>query len=130
MGAWGTGPFDNDDAQDFVLDLADAPESELDRRLSEALALDPGYVEGPDASIAVAAAALVAIGAGMAPPESPTVSEFVGSRSVPATEALRGAARTALDRVASEDSELWELWQDAREADRVLASHQAIRQHL
>jgi hypothetical protein len=130
MGAWGIGPFDNDDAQDFVLDLADVPDDELERRLAEALALPSGYVEVPEASIAVAAAALVAVGAGMAPPESPTVCEFVASRSVPTTTALREAAKAALDRVASQDSELWELWQDAGEADQVLASHEAINGRL
>ncbi len=130
MGAWGIGPFDNDDAQDFVLDLADVPDDELARRLAEALALPSGYLEVPEASIAVAAAALVAVGAGMAPPESPTVCEFMANRSVPTTTALREAAKAALDRVASQDSELWELWQDAGEADQVLASHEAINGRL
>lgn len=127
MGAWGAGPFDNDDAQDFVLDLADAPEQELQQRLADALALPDGYVEAPEASTAVAAAALVAIGAGMAAPESSTVADFVGSRAIPASPELRAAAKAALDRVVSEDSELWELWQDAGQAQAVSASYDAIR---
>lgn len=130
MGAWGAGPFDNDDAQDFVLDLADAPQQELQQRLADALALPEGYVEAPEASTAVAAAALVAIGAGMAAPDSPTVTDFVGSRTIPASPELRDAARAALDRVVSEDSELWELWQDAGQAEVVTASYDAIRRAL
>ena len=122
MGAWGHGPFDNDDAQDFVLDLIDAPVAELEGRLVAALTLPGGYLEVPEGSMAVAAAALVAIGAGMIPPDSPTVSDFVTSRSMPATVSLRAAARAALDRVISEDSELWELWRDAAETDQMEAS--------
>ncbi len=130
MGAWGAGPFDNDDAQDFVLDLSDAPQEELGQRLAEALVLSGGYVDAPEASTAVAAAALVAIGAGMPAPDCPTVTGLVRARSLPASSALRVAARAALDRVAGEDSELWELWQDAGQTDEVAASYDAIRSAL
>lgn len=61
VGPWGHGPFDNDDAQDFVLDLANAPTAGLDVQLAAALTSPGGYL-GAEGSMAVAAAALVAIG--------------------------------------------------------------------
>jgi Domain of unknown function (DUF4259) len=121
MGAWGTGPFENDDAQDFVLDLAEAPETDLEGRLTAGLTLSDGYLEAPEGSAAVAAAALVAIGAGMVPPDSPTVADFLASRVVPTTPELRAAARLAVDRVVGEDSELWELWQEAGSINEITA---------
>jgi hypothetical protein len=130
MGAWGVGPFDNDDAQDFVLDLAEAPAQELGQRLADALTLPDDYIEAPEASTAVAAAALVAIGAGMAVPDSPSVSALVDSRTIPASPELREAGRAALKRVAGGDSELRELWQDAGLTDEVSASHAEIRAAL
>ncbi len=60
MGADGCGPFDNDDAMDFLDELRKSrkPGKEL-RKAMEAVLKSKKYVEAPDMSIAVAAAALV-----------------------------------------------------------------------
>lgn len=59
MGAWGTGSFENDDAADWVAGLDAISPEELTRILIAA-ADDPEYLEGPAASVAVAAAEVVA----------------------------------------------------------------------
>jgi Domain of unknown function (DUF4259) len=66
MGAWDIGPFDNDDAADFLAGLSGTPAAGRAGRLRAALALPGGYLQIDDASAAVAAAALLAAASGMA----------------------------------------------------------------
>ena len=60
MGAWGDGIFENDDAMDFIGDLAEAP-ANAPSELSERFEAVEGeeYVESPDGTEALAAAAIV-----------------------------------------------------------------------
>ena len=66
MGAWGVGPFENDTASDFVLDLLDADGglAELRSTLGHASASAPEELEAPLCEASIAAAALVALGRG------------------------------------------------------------------
>lgn len=114
MGAWGAGPFDNDDAGDWAYDFegADAPEGL--RLLAEALDVGDDYLEAPEGTVAVAAAAVVTwLQDPASIPESAygeDAAEWVRSAGVAPTGELRAAARHALDRVRSDESELAELW--------------------
>lgn len=121
MGAWGSGPFENDDACDWLDELADGGVAALREAL--ALADDAEYLEAPDGSVVVAAAEVVARMAAAASDDEPEeadadaelpdeVTAFLASSGPPATT-LIAAARAALDRVTADDSELRELWQDA-----------------
>jgi len=129
MGAWGSGPFENDDAMDFVGALAGAPASETLPRLARALSLPEGYVESPDGSTAVAASALVAARRGYEITD-PTASALLADRPFEPDAALRASAVTALGRVAAEDSELMELWDEAGGRDAVEAVYRDIRSFL
>ena len=60
MGAWGVGPFENDDASDWVYQLEGAEDLELVRGTLEAAANPQGYLEAPTCSEALAAAEVVA----------------------------------------------------------------------
>ncbi|MGI8333712.1 DUF4259 domain-containing protein [Actinomadura scrupuli] len=63
VGAWGAGPFENDDALDFVGDLTDEPVEQLRAGIRAAMTqvLDTSdYVECPEMDAAIAAACLVA----------------------------------------------------------------------
>lgn len=63
VGAWGTGPFDNDDALDFFLDIEDAPSDRIAKRVRDALGVaadEDAYLEEHAAGEAIAAAAVVA----------------------------------------------------------------------
>jgi hypothetical protein len=44
MGAWGAGPFENDQALDFLAELGELPQNELAARLGTALTLAPNWL--------------------------------------------------------------------------------------
>ena len=129
MGAWGAGPFDNDDAMDFVGDLSDVPAEDYVSLLQAAVTPSDGYLESPDGSIAVAAAALIAAQRGYVI-SSPTVAELVQTRPFTPDDDMRASAVAALDRVAGEDSELTELWAEAGLQETVLTRYGEIRSFL
>jgi hypothetical protein len=113
MGAWGSGPFENDDAGDWVYDLEGADDFALVRD-----ALDVAgsrYLDAGEGAAAVAAAVVVA--AALDPtvvdnlPEAVTAWLEDHARQVDAGD--RRLATTALDRVVGERSELAELWDEA-----------------
>ena len=128
MGAIGSGPFENDDALDFLGELAELPARDRGHRVLEALdsvLLSTAYVEAPQMCEAVAGAA--AVGASV----NPDVA--VGERNLPSwlateplptdDEELREKARQVLRRaVRSQDNEWWTLWDEAGLADDVTAS--------
>jgi hypothetical protein len=112
MGAWGPGPFDNDDAADFVDGLDGLNGDERRVALHEALAAaaeEAGYLDADPASCAVAAAALVAGG------EHGDLGEL---------------AERALVRVLGDDSELAALWASETGDDPWTAEIAKLRQAL
>ena len=116
MGAWGEGPFDNDDACDWAYEFDGLDADAGARLLVGALDIgDPGtYLDAPDGTNAVAAAAVVSwMRDPVAIPESPygeSAAEWVRSTRPTASNDLRSASLAALDRVRSDQSELAELW--------------------
>ena len=137
MGAWGTAVFDNDDAADFANEIEDAGSfAEMQELLDRALATVLGSVEFldcPDASMGVAAAALIA---------SWDTPDLLGERAYSPEEwprfdgtlpdALKMKAGQALDRVLrpGDDNELYLLWDEAGEWDEVVADIQRYRAAL
>ena len=59
MGAWGAGPFENDDAMDWAIDLEESGDVGF---VVEALraAESDGYLDAPEGSVTIAAAEVVA----------------------------------------------------------------------
>ena len=112
MGAWGTGSFENDDAADWVAGLDAITPEELTRILAHA-ADDPEYLEGPAASVAVAAAEVVAAlhGSGTDGTQA-KIRDWVGKHPQALTPELQAAAIRAVDRVRR-NSELKDLWMEA-----------------
>jgi len=114
MGAWGLGPFDNDTAADWAADLDDASSAERPALIREALtaALEADeYLDADDASIAVAAAAVVAALQDGGPALDEGYGPTVGSLHL--EPELRGLAARAVARVLGEESEWRELWEEA-----------------
>jgi hypothetical protein len=108
MGAWGCQPLENDDAMDFMTDLADEPNWAL-VHAAFLPALDDDYLEATEASVAVAAAAVLAaacsdvdLGEDIA-----ALMRVMG----PAPKELMPMALKALTKVAG--SELDELWSES-----------------
>jgi hypothetical protein len=125
MGAWGSGPFDNDDAADFAGDLAELTEAaSVVVVLGDALLAvtgGEGYIEAPEMGRAVAAAAIVAI---LARPSLPMPSaldqSWLDSVRVAPSELLRTEADAALTRAFQPENNEWhELWADAGLVDEV-----------
>jgi Domain of unknown function (DUF4259) len=124
MGATGAGPFENDDAYDFLDDLEDSEPGERRGKVESALGRvvrADGYIEAPLMAEGIAAAAVVAIS------DDP---EAVGrERAVPpwlledpieVDERLEELASQTLHRaLRHDDNEWWELWEEAGSADEV-----------
>lgn len=109
MGTWGVGSFDNDDAADWVWELADADAALLSSVLSQVLQ-NTGYLEAPDCARAVAAAEVVAALSNRPAASLPEeVAEFVRRVGAAPNPELASAARAAMARIRS-SSELQELW--------------------
>lgn len=127
MGAWGVGSLENDDASDWVDELADANDFEVGWRAFDAVNAD--YVEAPEASVALAAAEVVAAALGQPAASLPDeVTTWVDDHHGIFTRDDARRALAAVDRVIAEESELVELWNDAGDDKWALAvSHLRAR---
>ncbi|TIV70219.1 MAG: DUF4259 domain-containing protein [Mesorhizobium sp.] len=117
MGAWGFKIFENDDAADFVAEFENSGAVAVADALDAACS-NPDYIEAPDGSVALAAAAIVAAANG----KSEFLSEPAGTmlRTVSnwqALSGLKGKAIQAVECVSGPNSELMELWAEAAPAD-------------
>ncbi len=130
MGAWGSGPFDNDDAADFVGDLMGMASAGRAQRLRAALTLPDGYLQIDDASMAVAAAALIAASNGMPVVGSVAVEELIRSGTVPVDDLVRAQAGAALSRVNGDESEWRDLWAEADSLAEAADVLNTIQLHL
>ena len=113
MGAWAAGSFDNDDACDWVWELAEAEDlSILEEAFSRVIDAD-GCLEAPDCSIGIAAAEVVAA-LRQCPVTHPPdeVVAFVVRISTPPSPALVSSALRTLERIKTQ-SELQELWDES-----------------
>jgi hypothetical protein len=120
MGAWDATVFGNDDAADWVGDLADGGTTgqveELLREVAE-LSTDD-YLEGGLGAEVLAAAELVAAALGRGLPVNPySEAGLEWSAQHPELANLQDVAKAAVERVRAADSELLEVWQEAEPAD-------------
>jgi hypothetical protein len=125
VGAWGSRPFENDDAADWRYLLVDGGGAEV---VAEALRAVPaaGPVDVRTATNAVAAAAVVGAGLGVAEAEVPDdVRAWLAEIDPSSWPPLAVEAVHALDRVLTQ-SELRELWDEA-EDDSWAAETGALR---
>lgn len=130
MGAWGSGPFDNDDAGDFVGTLIDVGNwSVAEAAFDAVLAVGDEYLEAPDASAAIAAAAVLAhkVGNGMVAIGPEDAAGIAALASPPST--LTAKARKALTRIRKQ-SELADLWEEAGAKEEWLATLEPIEKAL
>lgn len=124
MGTIGTGPFENDDALDFLDDLEDSKPAERRSKVARALAIvvrADGYVEAPQMAEALAAAAVVA---GSEDPDTvarePYLPRWLEAEPLEVDERLEELATGALRRaLRQDDNEWWELWDEANATDEV-----------
>ena len=125
MGAWGSGPFDNDDAADFITGIADMTTPGLVAAvIGDALlatTASDGYIEAPEMSRAIAAATVVAIlhTAGLPIPPALNQSWLDALGLVPSGLLLSEASRVFGRAFDANDNEWFDLWADAELVDEV-----------
>ncbi|MEU4160213.1 DUF4259 domain-containing protein [Actinoplanes sp. NPDC026670] len=133
MGTWDFGPFDNDDAADWSGDLQDAEPARRAALIRETLGEvlhDGEYVEADVANQAIAAAAVIA---SQLPSGTPLTTAYApdfltGGETLDLPDDLPALALRALDRIAGDDSEWSELWEDG--LPKALAALRPIRAAL
>ena len=114
MAGWGTGSFENEDAQAWLPQLSSLSAEDLQPLLSRA-ADNADYLEAPEASVAVAAAEAIAALKGESMPAAPKeIADWAHKAksedgSIPD---LTGLAIRAIQRVRT-NSELKDLWLEA-----------------
>jgi hypothetical protein len=111
MPGWGTGSFENDDAQKFLGELHAKQPDELKAILARADEVE--YLEAAEGGIVIAAAEVVATAKGAPPQTVPNqITEWVGKiEGAPSAEMNELAAR-AVNKVRL-NSELKDLWHEA-----------------
>lgn len=128
MGATGSGPFENDDALDFLGEVHDLPREQRAGRVLAALDVvlrSTDHVSAPEMCEAVAGAAAVGacVNPGAAQGE-PYLPDWLAHEPLPTDdEELVEKSRQVLRRaVRSHDNEWWELWEEAGLGADVTAS--------
>jgi hypothetical protein len=117
VGAWGPGPFENDDAGDWVWELEDDDDGSV---IIDALSavVDTPIDEQPDvadSSNALAAAEVVASARGARSTHLPTeASVWIQAHASLVDNGLLALATGAVERIAI-DSELKDLWDETRD---------------
>src|SRR5690348_10090933 len=116
MAGWGTGSFENEDAQSFLGRLNSLSADDLRRMLSRAAEHD--YLEAPESSAVVVAAEVVAalVAAANDETSSPAtprqISDWISTNDGSAPPDLINLARRAVEKVRT-NSELKDLWLEA-----------------
>ncbi|WP_194291312.1 DUF4259 domain-containing protein [Cumulibacter manganitolerans] len=121
MGAWGTGPFENDDALDLIGEINDSDPDAVAELLSEILSVpDPkDDLDEVDGTEAYAAAALLAAKLERLEISSPDVLDAVSKIPTDVVGALLPGARTMLTRILGENSEFAELWIESGRLEKI-----------
>lgn len=133
MGAWGHEIFDNDAACDWEEKLLAGDDL---RPVEEAFrdVLESGSgVDADDASQALAACETLAhmLGRpGLQEASLDALAEWVRNHKSLPYQILVPNALKVLERIESEDCHLWELWKEADELDKWLATVRDVRQRL
>jgi Domain of unknown function (DUF4259) len=128
MGAWGSGNFENDSALDWVADLGDP--GDVRRALETTARGEAHYIDADEGSAALAAAEVVAASLGNPPSDvTEEITTFVARHDV---SDLAPLAREVVDRVASnhDDSELYDLWEEADSLDEWSGVLDGLRSRL
>ena len=112
MPGWGTGSFENEDAQSFLGALKSKEPSDLKTLLARA-AQSEDYLNCQESSIVIAAAEVVASARGNPPENVPRqIAEFVEKNSGEPSGDMNELARKAVEKIRT-NSELKDLWLEA-----------------
>ena len=111
MPGWGTGSFENEDAQNFLARLGSVGIDELKPMLVHAA--DQEYVEAPESGVVITVAEIVAAARGNPPQAVPSqIAEWIGKIDGAPSDEMKELARRAVNKVRL-NSELKDLWLEA-----------------
>ena len=111
MVGWGTGSFENDDAQNFLSRLNSVEVGDLKQILAKAA--DQDYVDAPESGAVIAVAEVVATARGNPPQAVPSqIAEWVSKIEGAPSQEMSELARRAVYMVRT-NSELKDLWLEA-----------------
>jgi len=129
MPGWGTGSFENEDAQSFLGALQAKEPGDLKQILARA-ADGTDYLDPPESSAVVVAAEIVAAANGK-PPETmpPQISGWIGKIDGAPSSEMTDLARRAVERVRT-NSELKDLWLEAEGLNEWSAALRDLEQRL
>ena len=128
MAGWGSGSFDNEDAQDWLKRLPGLTTDDLQQLLSRVDA--NAYLEAHESSVMIAAAEAVATVSG-APPEAPprAITDWARKMEPESLPDLAALAIRAIQRVRT-NSELKDLWLEADGLNEWSANLRDLEQRL
>lgn len=133
MPGWGTGSFENEDAQDFLGRLKSLGVDDLRQILARAA--DQDYLEAPASSTAVAAAEVVAalVAAAKEETASPAtprqIFDWISKSRTGAPPELVDLARRGVEKVRT-NSELKDLWLEAEGLNEWSAALRSLEERL
>lgn len=131
MGAWGIGPFDNDEALDFVADILETNDlSRIKTALNQAIPElnDSSLLESDKASRALVAAEVISSMRGFSVDLPESLFEWSKDKGIPSSE-LRLTAHSAVLRVLNH-SDLRLLWEETTEFDEWRTSVRNLLERL
>lgn len=134
MGTWADDPFGNDSACDWAQNLKEVSDlSFIEETIQRVLDVGDAYLEASTADEAIAAADVVArLGGKFYAKNSYTksVDGWVVQHQFRPSPELVARALKAIDRIMSEPSELFELWNDGADYDGWKQQMAALKDRL
>ena len=134
MGAWDVKAFDNDTACDWAYGLDEAEDLSLIEATFENLETGGEVIDGDVACEALAACEIVARlrgNEGYRDGYTESVDQWVAKhKNLQPSPQLIARAKSAIDRVLSEDSELAQLWAESDSGDEWRATVEELRGRL
>jgi uncharacterized protein DUF4259 len=111
MPGWGTGSFENEEAQNFLAKLKSLGIDDLSPILTRAA--DHDYVDAPESTVTIVVAEIVAAAKGKPPQTVPNqIAEWIAKIEGSPSSQMSDLARRAVEKVRT-NSELKDLWLEA-----------------
>ena len=133
MPGWGTGSFENEDAQSFLARLNSMGIDDLRQMLDHAAGQD--YLDAPESGAAVAAAEVVAVlvaatsGETSSPATPPQIVDWIKKNDAAIPPDLVDLAHRAVEKVRT-NSELKDLWLEAEGLNEWSAALRDLKERL
>jgi hypothetical protein len=129
MPGWGTGSFENEDAQNFLNSLGSKEPDVLKQILSNGADRDE-YLNPSESSVLIAAAEIVATAKGSPPQTVPRqITEWICKIEGAPSSEMNDLARRAVEKVRT-NSELKDLWLEADGLNEWSAALRDLEQRL